>query len=378
MDTLTSKLSEILEKLGQTFLIAGYLPSALFILAHQLFLLPRWLGRIVVLFQTPIPEEGADAAWRWTYLIDQSVTVLLLPLLIGILLMALNTVIIKLYEGAYGWQQDFLLWLWQRHNERRAKELYGNLVKFKDIYTETLANLASLPKGANSLPLEQKRTSTRLEIQRIHDEVVERSPVQRLPRRVSRVKPTALGNAFAVIEEYPYERYGMDGVLFWPRLYPLLDESYTTTLGNVKMILDLLLNLSLLALIFGLEAIVIGGVRSQPDWMLIGVGVGAWVLSYLCYQGGVNTVYSLGDTVTLCFDYFRERVLKQFGLSKPDNIETEQAVWLQLGQFLRRGEGFYYRKAVSEAVKEKEQEKEAPSLISLILNAIRRLVTGNQ
>lgn len=372
MDTLTAKLGDILEKLGQTFLIAGFLPSALFVLVHQLFLLPRWLGKSAVLFQTPMPEEGADAVWRWTYLVDQTVTTLLLPLLLGILLLALNTVIIKLYEGAYTWQRGLLLGPWQRRNQRRAEDLYGNLVKFKELYTQTLVDLASLPEGADSLPLEQKRAGIALEIQDAHEVIAERSPVQRLPRRVSVVKPTALGNAFAVIEEYPYERYGMDGVLFWPRLYPLLDESYAKTLANVKMILDLLLNLSLLALIFGLEAIVIGVVQIRPDWMLIGVGVGAWVLSYFCYQGGVNAVYSMGDTVALCFDYFRGRVLEQFGLPQPDDLEAEQAVWLQLGQFLRRGEGFYYQEAASRAVKKEKQEHKAPSLASRFLSVIEK------
>jgi hypothetical protein len=374
VDTLTEKMGDIFGKLGQAFLIAGYLPSALFILAHQLFLFPQWLGKTVALFQTPVPEEGAGAVWRWTYLIDQSVTALLLPLLLGVLLMVLNTLIIKLYEGAYRWQRGFLLRPWQRHNQRRAEELYGKLVRLKDSYTDTLANLASLPKGTDSLPLKQKRASIAWEMQRAHDEIAERSPVQQLPRRASMVKPTALGNAFAVIEEYPYERYGMDGVLFWPRLRPLLDESYATALVNAKMILDLLLNLSLLALIFGLETIIIGSVRSQPDWKLVGVGIGAWILSYFCYRGGVSTVYSLGDTICLCFDYFRGHVLEQLGLSQPGDIEAEQAVWLQLGQFLRRGEGFYYPKATSEAAQVETQGEKAPSPGSRILNAIRRLI----
>jgi hypothetical protein len=347
VDTLTEKMGGMLEKMGQAFLVAGYLSAVLFVVAHQLFLLPRWLGQPISLLQT----DAAQAAGEWVYLIDQSLTLLLLPLLLGILLMALNSIVIKLYEGAYGWQRRFLLRPWQQRNQARVEALYGELVKLKEAYSGTLADLASSPEGADSQQLERQRTSLALEIQRAHEAIAGQSPRQRLPRRASMVKPTALGNAFAVIEEYPYERYGMDGVLFWPRLRPLLDESYATALVNTKMILDLLLNLSLLALIFGLETIVIGSVRSQPDWTLMGAGVGAWILSYLCYRGAVNTVYSLGDTVGVCFDYFRGRVLEQLGLSQPDDIEAEQAVWLQLGQFLRRGEGFYCPKAVSKAAK---------------------------
>jgi hypothetical protein len=367
VDALTESVGAIPEKLGRAFLIAGYLPATLFVVVHQLFLFPRWLDRPIAVFQTDPAQTGIP----WIYLFDKAVTLLLLPLLLGVLLMALNTVIIRLYEGAYGWQQRFLLWFWQRRNERRAKALYGELVKLKEVYTGTLADLASLPEGEDASQLKQKRVGIALEMQRAHREIEKRSPMQRLPRRVSMIKPTALGNAFAVIEEYPYERYGMDGVLFWPRLRPLLDESYAAALVNTKMILDLMLNLSLLALIFGLETIVFGSARATLDWTLIGVGIGAWILSYVCYRSSVSTAFSLGNTIMLCFDFFRGRVLAQLSLSQPNDIEAEQTVWLQLGQFLRRGEGFYYPKEVE---KEKKQGNRATSPLSLILNAVSQLL----
>jgi hypothetical protein len=351
MDTFTEQMGKVLDKMGQAFLVAGYLPAALFVLAHQLFLFPLWLGNSIALFQTPVPEEGADAAWRWTYLIDQSVTALVLPLMLGVLLMALNTATIKLYEGAYGWQKRFLLWPWQWHNRRRAKELYGNLVRLKEAYTETLAELAALTKEEDALPLKQKQASLALEIQRAHDEIVQQEPAQRWPRRIRQVKPTSLGNAFAVIEEYPYERYGMEGMVFWPRLYPLLVEPYTTTLTNTKMTLDLLLHLSLLASIFGLEVVLVG-LWGRLDWRWVSVAIGAWVLAYLCYKGAVSTVYSLGDTVALCFDLHRGKLWEQFGFPLPTSLEQEQATWLRLGQFLRRGEGFYYPQTLDKALEE--------------------------
>lgn len=341
METLTGKLGDVLEKLGQSFLIAGYLPAALFVLAHQLFLFPRWLGTSLSLFQTLAPEEGAEAAWQWTYLVDQSLTTLLLPLLLGIILMALNTMIIRLYEGAFGWQHRFLLWPWQRRNVRRTEALYGNLVKLKEAYTHTLAELSALPEGTNRGPLEQKRASLALEIQQAHEEIGSQAPRQRLPRRPEMVKPTALGNGFAVTEEYSYERYGMDAMLFWPRLRQVVDEEYATALVNTKMTLDLLLNLSLLAAIFGVEALVIG-VLGTVDWGLVYAGIGAAALAWVCYRGAVSTVYSLGDTIALCFDFFRGRLLEKYGLAQPDNLEAEQTMWLRLGQFLLRGEGFYF------------------------------------
>ncbi len=368
MDTLTDKLGDILAQLGRAFLIASYLPSALFVLAHQLFFFPRWLDHSITLLQTD-SLSSASTNSDWIYLIDKGITMLLLPLLIGILLISLNTTVIKLYEGAYSWQRQFLLRPWQRRNQRRAKELYGNLVTFKKAYTQILADLTYLPAEANRLQLEQDRGSIELKLQEEHDKIETQSPVQRLPRRTSIVKPTSLGNAFAVTEEYSYERYGMDGMLFWPRLRPLLGESHVTTLINTKMALDLLLNFSLLALAFGLEAILVG-VWSTADWSLIGAGFGMWILAYVCYKGAVSTVYSLGDTIALCFDLYRSELWEQFGFPPPKTLNEEQTTWLQLGQFLRRGEAFYFPEKKPEGPRANEKRSKSTFFFKLAVPAL--------
>jgi hypothetical protein len=340
MDMLSEQLSGITERLGKTFMVAGYLPALLFVVAHQLLLFPSWQVTSGFLMQTPAPEEGASAAWRWTYFIDQTLTILLLPLMLGVLLMGLNTVIIKLFEGEFRWQQKFLLRPWQQRSLRRQQDLFGDLAPLKEAYTQVLADLADLPPRADDTALQQKRVSLALALQQRHNQTGP-DPV-RLPRRPDRVRPTRLGNGFAAMEEYAYERYGMDGVLFWPRLRPLLDESYVALLVNSKMVLDLLLNMALLAWILALELGAEAVAKRPWDGGLLAAAVAGLLLGYFAYQGAVQTVYSLGDTVSLCFDFFRDRLTKQFGMTLPPQIEAEQVQWLRLGKFLRFGEGFYY------------------------------------
>lgn len=337
---LSEQLSGIADRLGKTFMIAGYLPALLFVIAHQLLLFPRWQIEGGLLLQTPAPEEGAAAAWRWTYFIDQTLTILLLPLLLGVLLMSLNTLIIKLFEGEFRWQQKLLLRPWQQSALRRQQALFGNLAALKEAYTQVLADLAGLPPGADDTELQQKRISLALALQERHNQA---GPLPvRLPRRPARVRPTRLGNGFAAMEEYPYERYGMDAVIFWPRLRPLLDESYAAMLVNRKMILDLLLNMALLAWIFALELGLQAVIERPWNRGLVIVAGAGLLFGYFAYQGAVQTAYSLGDLVSLCFDFFRGRLAKQFNLELPPQIEAEQVRWLRLGRFLRFGEGFYY------------------------------------
>ncbi|MFZ1709040.1 MAG: hypothetical protein WAW20_10685, partial [Anaerolineae bacterium] len=44
------------------------------------------------------------------------------------------------------------------------------------------------------------------------------------PRNEALLRPTQLGNTFTAAEEYPYQVYNLDAILWWPRLTPLLPD----------------------------------------------------------------------------------------------------------------------------------------------------------
>jgi hypothetical protein len=361
MDALTGQVQAIMERLGRTFLLAAYLPAALFLVAQLLFVLPGApipllpQGKPTTAATSAVGEAGAAAqvpdsqsdgveanngeSPSWVSTIASLIANLLLPVLLGILLLALNAVIIRFFEGAFRWEQWLLSPLTKRQKEK-ARSLYGKLVGLKGYYTSTLQELLVLPPGQKRESAEQRRVSLTLEIQKEHDRIDKEAPLQTLPRRAEMVLPTSLGNAFAVLEEYSYERYGMDAMIFWPRLRPLVEEPFETQLVNTKVVLDMVLNVALLAGIFGVECLVLALLHHV--WLPIVAGVIAITIGYAAYQGGVQAVLSLQGLVAQCFDFYRKPLLKKFDLIPPDDLEAEQAIWLQLGQFLRRGEGFYY------------------------------------
>jgi hypothetical protein len=248
-------------------------------------------------------------------------------------------VVIRLFEGSYGWERR-LLGLWMRRNRQRAQQLYGTLVQLKQDYTAHLAEMAFPPPESDPNQAAQAAASLALEIQKEHDRLDQEAPVQSLPRREALVKPTALGNAFVVLEEYPYERYGMDAMVYWPRLRPLVETEYGSQLTGYKMLLDMLLNIASLAIVFGLICLALA--LQAWAWLPLLATAIAWAIAYASYQGGVQIVLSMKEVIALCFDYYRHRLLKEFGLSVPADMQSEQLLWLQLGQFLRRGEGFYH------------------------------------
>jgi len=179
-----------------------------------------------------------------------------------------------------------------------------------------------------------------VKIQEIHESVEKSQPVQTVPFQASYARPTALGNAFAVFEEYPLDRYGMDSVLFWPRLRQVVDDELLSGLDNHKMFLDFQLNVAGLALIFAVEAAVAGGVSRAASWW-IAAGF-ALLTARLAYRAGVRVVRAMGALVNTCFDLYRGKLLEQFGLAAPESFFEEYKTWLRLGALLQRGELFYW------------------------------------
>jgi hypothetical protein len=53
-----------------------------------------------------------------------------------------------------------------------------------------------------------------------------------------RLLPTALGNILRAGEDITTDRYGLDAVVVWPRLYPLLPKELKSILNDLRNQLD--------------------------------------------------------------------------------------------------------------------------------------------
>jgi len=273
---------------------------------------------------------------------------------LGMLLLAFNTLIVKFFEGAYKWQQKTLFRPWMSANQARCRQRYGKLVMLRQEYTNQLARAASPAAEAERADALNKITGLRLQIQQENDRLEQIEAMPSLPYRLERIRPTALGNTFALMEEYPYDRYGIDSVAIWPRLQPLLPDAVKSSIANQKLLLDFLLNLVTLSGILGVEGIALGLARVPVQFALIGAGIGSLVAAWLLYRASVSVTATMGLFVTGAFDFYRGLVLDKFGLAQPDSVEDEQFVWLKLESFLRRGEGFKLPPRAKSAAAEKK------------------------
>jgi hypothetical protein len=153
--------------------------------------------------------------------------------------------------------------------------------------------------------------------------------------------PSRLGNVLRSAEAYPAspDRYAMDGVFYWPRLYAVLPEAIRTTLEQARSAIDTMLILSLLAWLYvpvaaGILLATGAGWQAWPWWL--GALGGGLLAGMVAYRSAVSAALVFGELVRSCFDLYRHDLLKQFGYTIPASLQDEQRLWHNLAQQLVR------------------------------------------
>lgn len=310
--------------LGKSFIVGGFVPALLFVLLNGVFVAPNGLP---VLRGLVIPADNPVLTALGVKSVD--LTLLVVPSILAVLLIAFNTHIIRFFEGAHGFEKDFILKGLLRRNEREHEARYGDLQAFQDRLTKT------------SDPLELR--GLRMEIARIHQGLFNGldGAGLRLPVDKRRLMPTRFGNVWGVIEEYPYVRYGMDGTTFWPRMISVVPKEYAEMIASHKLTMDTLLNSSLLAIIFGFEMIIVSARILTLDNALLAAA--AFVAAYLLYQAAMTSLLEMGELVKSCYDLFRKDLLTKLGLAlTSSDIESERKIWSGLNSYILAGDSYYY------------------------------------
>jgi hypothetical protein len=151
--------------------------------------------------------------------------------------------------------------------------------------------------------------------------------------------PTRLGNALRAAESYPgdEQRWGLDAVFWWPRLYLILPDGARTQVDDARAGLDQLVVLAVLSAAFGTVALALSCAGLN---LTVGLpcAAGGFLLSRACYLAAVTTAASFGDLIRSCYDLFRGDLLARLGWPMPPTLKRERQLWGALGQQLyRRG-----------------------------------------
>jgi hypothetical protein len=156
------------------------------------------------------------------------------------------------------------------------------------------------------------------------------------PVRTEDVLPTRLGNALRAAEDYASddERYGMDAVFYWPRLYLVLPTDTRTLVEDYRSGLDRMVLVASLAVVFPIAGLIVL-TFAHTSWLawLVSMAV-ALLVAGMAYEAAVSAAVAFGDIVRGCFDLYRRTLMKQYGLALPASLEDERARWDTLKQQL--------------------------------------------
>ncbi|MCX5588983.1 hypothetical protein [Streptomyces erythrochromogenes] len=149
------------------------------------------------------------------------------------------------------------------------------------------------------------------------------------------IMPTRLGNALKAAEFYPRLRYGIDAALVWPRLHPLLPDTFLTVLGAARTGLTALLASAFLSVVLAVGgAGYLWAVHAPTPLFLLclwGGGLAAWA----CYRGALLRAVVYGQHLRVAFDLYRGHLLEAVG--RPVGDGDERAHWERLCLFWHRG-----------------------------------------
>jgi hypothetical protein len=147
------------------------------------------------------------------------------------------------------------------------------------------------------------------------------------PAEETRTMPTRLGNVLRASETYPAERYGLDAVIAWPRLWLLLPDGTQQEIAASRRALD--------QSVTTLAAFVVALVWLPWAWWVAPLAVIAVPLVYQSFA--VPRAAVLAELVTAAFDLNRMALYRALRFPLPGTADAELASGPALTEYLWRG-----------------------------------------
>ncbi|SDL93996.1 hypothetical protein [Nonomuraea jiangxiensis] len=272
--------------------------------------LPMSAGALVVTFVVaagaPADEPSWDRAVRTARSMDAADVGLLAVavLVLAVLLHPMQLRLVRLFEGYWG-------------GSRPAAWLAALLTHRQRLARRRLAERAELDPDATTVPADAA-DADRLRRARYPNEPL---------------LPTALGNALRAAEQGAGRPYGLDAVVVWPRLYPLVSDRQRAVVEDRRDQVDLAVRMSAT---FALVAVVTGALLwRHPTWWLVPLAASG--LAVLAYRAAVAAAVAFGEALRVAFDLHRFDLLTALHLPLPRGIENERGQNQRLSTWLRQG-----------------------------------------
>jgi hypothetical protein len=286
------------------FFRTAYLPTY----AGALFLIALvWAG-------APRRRMHFDDAWATAKDLGvlEAVLIALAVVLVAVIVQPLQTVLARVLQG------EFPRWLGASARQRRHVTLRTRLADRVTTAVTAAVDAAGTP-GEQRLVNEAGLASARLR---------SRYPAEHA------VRATRLGNVLAATADTAGQEYGLDPIVVWPHLYPLLGENIRGVVDDLRDALDGAVRMC------AVMALTTAGAAGLLVWRS-----GWWTLlalvplavAVLSYAGAVRAAAAYGAGVRAGLDLHRFDLRTALHLPLPRNQTTERIANEELCDLLRQG-----------------------------------------
>jgi hypothetical protein len=124
--------------------------------------------------------------------------------------------------------------------------------------------------------------------------------------------PTKLGNILRSAEIYPLRCYGMDAIVFWPRLYCVLPDDFRLDFEQFVSEYELPLVISFLAGLSGVIISVLALYTGQSLETVLAIVFVSSIVSWLSYAAALSPAAQMAEQMKVAFDMYRHLLLEQW------------------------------------------------------------------
>jgi hypothetical protein len=156
------------------------------------------------------------------------------------------------------------------------------------------------------------------------------------PLRKTSVMPTRLGNVLRAAEDHALDRYKINSIVVWPRLYAVLPDQFVAAIAAAKTPLDLMAVIGALALVFAVLGSIISAVL-LPWYAVAACAAGGLIVLWFAYLGAVPASRPYAQLIRAAFDVHRGLLLDAAGLRRPRSLPEEQRQWEQISHLWLQG-----------------------------------------
>ena len=256
-------------------------------------------------------------------------------IIIGYTLTALNTYILKLFEGYVFFHRFRFM---RQGHARQANKL----IQRREILRNQIQQLAQKKRLSREEKLDLDALKT------TYYSVVTTYDLSYPPPHAG-IMPTKFGNILKASEAYAGTRYGIDSVQFWPRLWHVIPTSYQQTIENARNELSFLVNMSAVSVVFFLFCIVAILINTSPNSFVLDeflansiryifAAILALGSNRFFNKAALFSVGEFGMMIRSAYDLFRLDLLEQFRIKPPKDLDKEYQVWANLGELIALGQ----------------------------------------